>query len=152
MSTARRNIAASVAARLLNQARATGDDFQTLFTAYAFERFLYRLGHSGLRDRFLLKGAMLLRLWSDRPYRATRDLDLLRRGDGSFGAVLSDLHVICAAKVPPDGIVFDPDSIRIEVIRTEDEYAGTRVRLEGQSGRSRLPLQIDLGLGVVSDN
>jgi hypothetical protein len=90
---------------------------------------------------------MLLRLWSDRPYRATRDLDLLRRGDGSFDAVRSDLRVICAAKTPPDGIVFDPNSIRIEVIRAEDEYAGTRVRLEGRSGRSRLPLQIDLGLG-----
>jgi hypothetical protein len=37
----KRNLAASVAARLLHQARRTGDDYQTLLTAYVFERFLY---------------------------------------------------------------------------------------------------------------
>ncbi len=49
---------------------------------YAFERLLYRLGQPSVRNRFVLKGAMLLCLWSDQPCRATRDLDLLRRGDG----------------------------------------------------------------------
>ncbi len=70
------DLAASVAARLLNRARQTGDDYQTLLTSYCLERFLYRLGVSDLRDRFVLKGAMLLRLWSERPYRATRDLEV----------------------------------------------------------------------------
>ena len=78
------------AARLLDRARQTGDEYQTLLTAYCFERFLYRLGVSGLRDRFVLKGAMLLRVWSEQPYRATRDLDLLRKGDGSFEAIRAD--------------------------------------------------------------
>jgi len=70
MST-RANLAASVAARLLNRAKQMGDDYQTLLTSYCLERFLYRLGVSDLCDRFVLKGAMLLRLWSERPYRAT---------------------------------------------------------------------------------
>ena len=82
------NLAASVAARLLNRARATGEDHQTLLTGYCFERFLYRLGVSAVRTRFVLKGAMLLRIWSENPYRATRDLDLLRRGDGSLDATI----------------------------------------------------------------
>ena len=77
-----RNVPASVQARLLTLAKKTGDDYQTLLIAYASERFLFRLGASAVRDRFVLKGAMLLRLWSEHPYRATRDLDLLRRGDG----------------------------------------------------------------------
>lgn len=147
MKTPTRNVAASVAARLLNQARRTGDDYQTLLTAYAFERFLYRLGVSDLRDRFVLKGAMLLRLWSDRPYRSTRDLDLLRRGDGSAGATRSDLEMICAVPVDEDGIVFETGEIRLEAIRPEDEYAGTRANFEGRCGSARLPLQIDIGLG-----
>lgn len=95
----------------------------------------------------MLKGAMLLRLWSDRPYRATRDLDMLRRGAGSFEAVRTDLQAICSVDVTPDGIVFDPESIRIDAIRAADEYAGTRARLQARSGKSRLSLQIDLGLG-----
>jgi hypothetical protein len=51
------NLAASVAARLLNLARQTGDDYQTLLTSYCLERFLYRLAVSDRRDRFVLKGA-----------------------------------------------------------------------------------------------
>lgn len=47
------NLAASVAARLLNRAKETGDDYQTLLTTYCLERFLYRLGTSDRRDRFI---------------------------------------------------------------------------------------------------
>jgi len=118
MKKEKSNLAASVTARLLNRARQTGDDYQTLLTSFCFERFLYRLGVSSVRERFVLKGAMLLRVWSEHPYRATRDLDLLRRGDGSFDA-----------------------------IRAEDEYAGTRVSLPARCATARLTLQVDMGLG-----
>jgi len=141
------NFPASVAARLLNRAKQTGDDYQTLLTSFCFERFLYRLGASEVRERFVLKGAMLLRLWSDQPYRATRDLDLLRRGDGSFEAIRSDIKTICTTPVEPDAVAFDADAIRIEAIRAEDEYAGTRTKLPTRCGTARLTLQIDIGLG-----
>jgi predicted nucleotidyltransferase component of viral defense system len=141
------NLAASVAARLLNRAKETGDDYQTLLTTYCLERFLYRLGTSARRDRFVLKGAMLLRLWSDRPYRATRDLDLLRRGDGASHAIRNDLEAIVATPVPPDGVDFDGARITLEAIRAEDEYAGTRATLPARCGQARLVLQIDMGLG-----
>jgi len=142
-----RNLGASVAARLLHRAKQSGDVYQTLLTSFCFERFLYRLGVSDTRERFVLKGAMLLRLWSDQPYRATRDLDLLRKGDGSFEAIRSDVQEICTAQVEPDGVVFDPASIRIEAIRAEDEYSGTRATLLAHCGTARLTLQIDLGVG-----
>jgi hypothetical protein len=38
------NLGASVSARLLNQAKRSGADYQTLLTTYCLERFLYRLG------------------------------------------------------------------------------------------------------------
>lgn len=141
------NLAASVAARLLNRAREAGVDHQTLLTSYCLERFLYRLSVSDRRDRFVLKGAMLLRLWSDRPYRATRDLDLLRRGDGDLEAILEDLRTIVAVPVPPDAVSFDGGTIGVEAIRAEDEYAGTRATLQARCGKARLTLQIDMGLG-----
>lgn len=147
MSRDRVNLAASVCARLYNRAKQTGDDFQTLLTGYCFERFLYRLGRSELRDRFVLKGAMLLRVWSEQPYRATRDLDLLRRGDGSFAAIRDDLHAVLATAVEPDGLVFDVAGMRLEALRAEDEYAGTRATLLARCGTARLSLQIDMGLG-----
>lgn len=147
MNAGQTDLATSVCARLLNRARQTGDDYQTLLTGYCFERFLYRLGASALRDRFVLKGAMLLRVWSDQPYRATRDLDLLRRGDGSFAAIRTDILSILSAPVLPDAVDFDDARIRIEAIRAEDEYAGTRATLPARCGAARLVLQIDMGLG-----
>ena len=141
------NVAASVAARLLNRAKQTGDDYQTLLTSFCLERFLYRLAASSVRDRFILKGAMLLRVWSDQPYRATRDLDLLRRGDASFEAILGDIRIACATAVEPDGVIFDPDAARIEAIRAEDEYAGARTTLPARCDTARLTLQIDMGVG-----
>ena len=145
--TGKADLAASIAARLLNRAKATGEDHQTLLTSYCLERFLYRLGVSDRRDRFVLKGAMLLRLWSEQPYRATRDLDLLRRGDGAFEAIREDLRTIVATPVPPDAVRFDSERIGIEPIRAEDEYAGTRATFPARCGRARLMLQIDMGLG-----
>ncbi len=140
------NLAASVAAQLLNRAKQTGDDYQTLLTSYCLERFLYRLAMSDRREQFVLKGAMLLRLWSERPYRATLDLDLLRRGDGAFDAIRDDLRAIAATPVPPDAVDFDGERIRLAAIRAEDEYAGTRATLSARCGKARLTLQIDMGV------
>jgi predicted nucleotidyltransferase component of viral defense system len=147
MSAAGPNLAASVAARLLSRARETGDDYQTLLTNFCFERFLRRLGQSQARSRFVLKGAMLLRVWADQPYRSTRDLDLLRLGDGSAEAIARDITDICATKVEPDALDFDVAALRFEPIRAEDEYAGTRVVLPARSGSARLRLQVDIGVG-----
>jgi hypothetical protein len=45
-------------------ARITGGDYNALLTQYAIERFLYRLSKSELADHFILKVAMLFRVWS----------------------------------------------------------------------------------------
>ena len=147
MTGKKSNLPASVAARLLNRAKQTGADYPTLLTGFCFERFLYRLGASSVRNRFVLKGAMLLRLWSDQTYRATRDLDLLRRGDRSFEAIRDDIRTICAMPVEPDAVVFDAHAVRIEPIRAEDEFAGARTTLPACCGSARLKLQIDMGVG-----
>jgi predicted nucleotidyltransferase component of viral defense system len=142
-----RNLSASVLARLLTRARQTGDDYQNLITAFLSERFLYRLGASKVHDRFVLKGAMLLRLWADQPYRATRDLDFLRLGGGTAEAIRADVEEICTTKVAPDGVAFEPSSIRLEAIRPEDEYAGTRLSLVARCGSARVNFQVDVGIG-----
>jgi len=147
MTAGKRDLPASVSARLLHRAKQTGRDYQEVFVAYCIERLLYRVGASALRDAFVLKGAMLLRVWSERPYRATRDLDLLRRGDGSLEALRADLEVICSLPVEPDGITFDCASMKVEAIRAADEYVGTRVTLVAWCGKARLPLQVDIGVG-----
>lgn len=139
--------AASIRARLLNIARQRGEDFQITLRNYLFERFLYRLATSELRERFVLKGAMLLRLWADQPYRATIDLDLLSRGNNDPASVTGDIAAICRAAAPDDAVVFDPTSIVAEPIRAEQEYAGVRVTFEARLGTIRDRLQVDIGFG-----
>ena len=141
------NVAASVMARLLARAKERGEDYQLLVTAYALERLLFRLGQSTVREGFVLKGALLLRLWSDQPYRATRDLDLLRRGDGSVDAVRNDFVVILETPVAEDGIEFEVSSLQLEPIRAESAYVGSRVTFDARCGKHRIPLQVDLGVG-----
>jgi predicted nucleotidyltransferase component of viral defense system len=128
--------AASVRARLLNLARDRAEDFQITLRNYLFERFLYRLSRSELRERFVLKGAMLLRLWADQPYRATVDLDLLWRGNDDPNAVARDIAAICRTPVPEDVVVFDARTISVEPIRAQEEYAGVRAMLDAQLARS----------------
>ena len=75
-----RNLAASVRQRLLNLAKARGEDFTFVLLRYGLERLLFRLGQSRHANTFVLKGAMLFPLWSGNPHRATKDMDLLGEG------------------------------------------------------------------------
>ena len=63
---------------------------------------------------------MLLRLGSTRPYRATRDLDLLRRGEATFDAIRVDLEAILpTTPVPDDGITFDPAGLVLRPMQAD---------------------------------
>jgi len=72
-----RGIGASVRSRLLTISKQRDQPFELLLTRYALERLLYRLSLSQYRNRFVLKGAMLVTTWFEDPHRPTRDLDLL---------------------------------------------------------------------------
>ena len=111
MSRSPMNIAASVRARLLNRSRESGEDFQLLLVRYAAERFLYRLGQSAHRDRYVLKGAMLFALWGGSMYRSTRDLDFTGYGENETEDVLASLRDVCMTPVADDGLVFDVRSL-----------------------------------------
>jgi predicted nucleotidyltransferase component of viral defense system len=141
------NIPASIRARLLDGARARGDDFNLVLQRYAAERFLYRLGESRHRERFVLKGAMLFALWGGSFYRATRDLDFAGYGDSDPESFIQTTREICAMSFPGDGIEFDPDSARAEPIRDDTNYGGYRVRLEARLDTANITLQIDVGFG-----
>ena len=140
------NVSASVRQRLLNLATEHKEDFGLVVTRYGLERFLYRLSVSPHRDSFVLKGALLLQLWTAETYRPTRDLDLLGRGisNVSYRKIFSEVR---SQKVEDDGLTFPPDTIRVERIRDDEAYEGVRVRVEARLGDVRVPLQIDVGLG-----
>jgi predicted nucleotidyltransferase component of viral defense system len=121
MPEPKRNMGASVRARLLNLARERGQPFDLLLTRYALERLLYRLSTTKYRERFVLKGAMLMTTWFDKPFRPTRDIDFLGFGDAEPDKVLAIFREICAV-AHDDGVIFDVDAIKVERNREELEY------------------------------
>ena len=111
-----RNVSASVRQRLLNRARSERRRFTELLQYFAMERLLYRLSKSMHADRFVLKGALLLRVWSETQSRATMDIDLLGNTRSEESVIRFHIRDVLTVDVPDDGLVFDPDSIRTEIV------------------------------------
>lgn len=144
----RADLPASISRRLLNLSRENDEEYQLTLVRYAGERLLYRLSRSKHARRFILKGATLFAVWTGRPYRPTRDIDLLGLSGSTRDLLVHTFREICRIAVQPDdGLVFDPDEVRVEEIRQQQEYGGLRVRLAASLGRIRIPLQIDVGYG-----
>jgi predicted nucleotidyltransferase component of viral defense system len=140
------NLGASVGARLLNLAKERNQPFEILLTRYALERLLYRLGSSKYRERFVLKGAMLVRTWVDDPYRPTRDLDLLGFGDSDPDAIIGVFREICTLKAD-DAVVFDIDGLAVDRIRDDAQYGGLRIKTTATVDGAKVRVLVDIGFG-----
>lgn len=146
MGKAPRDIGVSVRARLLNLARERGQVFDLLLTRYALERLLYRLSISEHRNRFALKGAMLVTTWFEDPHRPTRDLDLLGFGESSSEAMRGVWKSICEIEAN-DGITFDGGALNVNPIREDMEYGGVRLRTTAALARAKIHVTVDIGFG-----
>ncbi len=141
------NLPASVRQRLLNLSHQRQEDFNLVLSLYAIERLLYRLSQSPYAGQFVLKGAVLFSVWTGKLHRPTRDLDLLGFGDTSDERLREVFQAICRHDVPPDGMIFDAESIRVTQILEGQEYGGQRLQLNALLDTARIPVQIDIGSG-----
>jgi hypothetical protein len=144
------NKSASIRARLLNRAKDQGVPFDDVLRRYGIERFLYRLACSEYKDRFILKGAQLLRVWATDPFRPTMDLDLLGRIQNSPDGLKELVQQICRMEVEPgDCLRFDDDRVDAVIIKEDADYHGVQLTFAAYLGTARIPLQIDIGFNDV---
>jgi hypothetical protein len=141
------NLPQSVHQRLLNKAKREGRRFNDVLQNYAAERFLKRLAASGYADRFVLKGALMLRVWGVPEPRPTMDIDLLGRMDPSSEAVARVLRECLQTEVEDDGLRFDGESLEVARITKDVDFPGIRARFLAYLGRACLTLQVDIGFG-----
>lgn len=127
------NITASIHQRLLNLARNSNRPFNELLQYFAIERFLYRFSLSSYNEQFVLKGAQMLRAWEAPLARPTMDIDMLGRVENTIESLVGVVHDCIETEVEPDGVVFDPKSIRGEQINKDAEYQGVRARDRARS-------------------
>src|SRR5713101_8464361 len=140
-----RNISASVHQRLLNLARETDRPFNELLQYFAIQRFLFRFSRSPYVEQFVLKGAQMLQAWDAPLVRPTMDIDMLGRVSNTVENIESIVSACATVEVDPDGVAFDPESVRVEVIVKGNEYEGVRIRLRGTLGKIKLTVQVDFG-------
>ncbi len=141
------NASASVHQRLLNIARKTARPFDEVLQYFAMERFLYRLSQSEHADSFVLKGALLFRIWDTPDSRATRDIDFLAYLDNSPDNLAAIIRDVCAIDSVDDGLKFDPETVEAHRIKEDADYEGVRIRFRGQLGNARIHMQVDVGFG-----
>jgi predicted nucleotidyltransferase component of viral defense system len=146
MPEPKRNMGASVRARLLKLAKERNQPNDLLLTRYALERLLYRLSNTKHCERFVLKGAMLMTTWFEDPFRPTRDLDLLGFGDPDPQAMLAIFREICTVEID-DGVSFDVEALAVDLIREELEYGGLRIKTDAEIAGARVRIVIDIGFG-----
>jgi len=144
-----KNIVASIHQRLHNKAQETDRPFGEILQYFAIERFLYRLSVSRHADSFVLKGALMLPIWSRALSRPTVGIDLLGRTANRVEAIADVVGEVCGVEVEPDGLTFDAASIEAEPISPQAEYEGVRVRFRGALDNARISMQIDVGFGDV---
>lgn len=141
------NLPASIHQRLLNRAKKEDRPLNELLQYFAMERFLFRLSRSRHVERFLLKGALMLRIWDSPLARSTMDIDLLARTGTSREDLTLTIKECLLLESPDDGIRFDAESIETEAIRPDDVYQGLRVRFAARLGHIPIAMQVDVGFG-----
>ena len=139
--------AMSLKAKIRNIAKARNIPAQVILQNYMFERLLVRLAQSEYREKFVLKGGMLVAAIVGLDNRATMDLDTtLKNLPLTPEAIRAALEQICA--IPSDDQVsFTVGSI--SPIREDDIYGGYRVMLDARYDTILAPLSIDVSTGDV---
>lgn len=149
MTEVHKNMAASIQARLRNEAKVQGKPFAELLQYYGMERFLYRLSRSEYVGKFILKGGLLLYGWNVPLRRPTRDIDFRGYLENNEKVVLRAMQDVIKEPVTEDGIVFDIKTMQVEQTQIDADYEGIRVKFTGYLGKARIPMQIDIGFSDV---
>lgn len=120
---------------------------QTVLQALMFERLVERLSLSEHRDKFILKGGLLISSMVGIEGRATMDMDTTVKGFMmNEERVRQAVEEIIAVETG-DQIVFHIKNIR--PIREMDDYENFRVSLQEEYGSMKIPLKIDITTGDV---
>jgi len=136
---------ASLKARIRNIAKAKNVSAQALLQNYMFENFLYRLSRSEYKDKFIIKGGILITAIVGMDSRSTMDLDAtLRKLELTEANIRTAIKTICSVPAE-DGVVFQINSVR--QIRRDDIYGGYRVGLSAIFETIKTPLTIDISVG-----
>lgn len=137
----------SLKSRINNYAKSNNIAAQVVLQNYMFERFLERLSVSEYKDKFVIKGGMLIAAIVGLDTRSTMDLDTtLRNLPLTEKQIEETIKSICNIQLDDD-VKFE--YISIIPIRKDDRYGGYSVRIDATYDTITTPLSIDVSTGDV---
>lgn len=137
--------AMSLKARIRNIAKEKNIPAQVILQNYMFERLLVRLSASEYKEKFVLKGGILVAAIVGLDNRATMDLDTTLKGlPLTPDAIRGALKQVCAVPFD-DGVAFEIGTI--SPIREDDIYGGYRMMINAKFDTLLTPLSIDISTG-----
>ncbi|MFC1617504.1 nucleotidyl transferase AbiEii/AbiGii toxin family protein [Candidatus Margulisiibacteriota bacterium] len=144
-----KNVPESIKSRLLNLSREKKRPFIEILQYYVIERFLFRLSISKYRNKFILKGALMLVYWGGINQRPTKDIDMLGITNHDVNSVINIIRDILGQEVEPDGVSFKLNTVTGEIINEEADYSGVRIRIGSKISTAKVNLQIDIGFDDI---
>lgn len=139
--------AMSLKAKIRNIAKQKNIPAQVILQNYMFERLLVRLSMSGFKEKFVLKGGMLVAAIVGLDNRATMDMDTTLKNLPLTPEVIRNaLEDICNISCEDDVSFYVG---KIAPIREDDLYGGYRVMLNAKFETLITPLSIDVSTGDV---
>ncbi len=114
---------------------------------YMMERLLERISLTSYKNKFILKGGMLVSALVGIEIRSTMDMDTTLKGlPLTINSVAQILMEICAFQLD-DGVSFAIKSI--SEMTEESEYSGIRVSMEALFDGVHTPMKIDISTGDI---
>lgn len=135
----------SLKAKIRNLAKKKDMSAQVVLQNYMFERFLERLSKSEYKDKFILKGGMLIAALVGIDNRATMDMDAtIKNYPIDNESIAKAIREICSISIDDD-VTFAFKSV--EAIRDDDAYGGYRIGIVSEYDTIITPMQIDITTG-----
>lgn len=118
---------------------------QDILQVFMFERIIERLSKSEYREKFILKGGLLISAMVGIAERTTMDMDTTVKGLQMEEAEIRKA-VWNILRIPlDDGVIFEIKDI--QPIREDDAYNNFRVSLQAIYGKMKIPMKIDITTG-----
>lgn len=135
----------SLKAKIRNIAKLKSVSAQVVLQNFMIESFLERLSKSSYRDRFILKGGVLIASLVGIENRTTMDMDTsLKNYPLHADSIINAIHEICRIIID-DGVSFSFTGI--DAIHEDDVYGGYRVSIIAKFETIVTPLQLDITAG-----
>lgn len=145
---AMKDIAASILARLKNQAKETGLSYQMCLQLFCQEEFLRRLSLSQYNSNFVLKGGLFIYTLTEFQSRATQDIDfLMRQLSNDIDKVKGVIEEII--QIPTTNDYIKIEVVNAGIITPDKEYQGVSVKFIGRIKQVKIPFSIDIGMNDV---